>query len=138
MASTRTNIEQERAAYAYTGVKRAKDSLGSKKAKEYKAYSKKVPMLIKTSGLGAAIAFMYSKGFKNGSLQRDTAYGVLYQQTEHWLQQKGWISQEEPMINAVIARQSKEYRAITNEIFALYNWLRRFAEGMIEGEAEEN
>ncbi len=137
MASTRTNIEQERAAYAYTGVKRAKEGLRSK-AKEYKAYSKKVPMLIKTSGLGGAIAFMYSKGFSNGRLQENTAYGLLYKQTQDWLQQQGWIGQDEPMINAVIARQSKEYRAITNEIFALYNWLRRFAEGMIEGEAEEN
>lgn len=136
MASTRVNIEQERAAYAYRCVKHADDKLRDK-AKEYKAYSKKVPMLIKGSGLGGAIAFMYSKGFENGRLKQDRAYGLLYKQTEDWLKQQGWIGEGDNMIEAVIAHQSKEYRAITNEIFALYNWLRRFAEGIIAGEAEE-
>lgn len=136
MASTRVNIEQGRAAYAYSSVTDAKNHLGSK-AKEYKAYSKKVPMLIKASGLGGAIAFVYSKGFKNGRLQEGTAYGLLYKQTEEWLKLQNWIGRDEAMINAVIAHNSKEYRAITNEIFALFTWLRRLAEGMIEGEAEE-
>ena len=35
-----------------------------------------------------------------------------------------------------ITQNSNEYRAITNEVMALFTWLRRFAEGLIEGEEE--
>jgi len=137
MAGRIINIEQTRAAYAFAQVASAKESLQTK-AKEYKSYSRKIPMLIKSSGLGSTIAFIYAKGFKGGRVQEREAYGLLYQQTERWLQQQGYLAEGEKMIHGVISKDSKEYRAITNEIFALYNWLRRFAEGMIEGEAEEN
>ena len=137
MAGRRINIEQKRAAYAFEQVTAAKGSLQSK-SKEYKSYSRKIPMLIKSSGLGSTIAFVYAKGFKGGRLQEREAYGLLYQQTEKWLQQQGYLAEGEKMIHGVIRKDSKEYRSITNEVFALYNWLRRFAEGMIEGEAEEN
>jgi len=40
------------------------------------------------------------------------------------------------LTDKIIHLKSPEYRAVTNEVLALFNWLKRFADGMIEGEEE--
>jgi CRISPR-associated protein Cmr5 len=128
-------IEQGRAKQAYADVKAAKGKLGDKAAKEYKSYAKKLPMMIKTNGLGASIAFAKSKGKKGN------AWDILYVQIAQWLQQErtyllGNFTGED-FAEVVISLDSPQYRAVTVETLAYLNWLRRFAEGLIEGEAEE-
>ena len=65
-------LEQGRAEFAYKYAEAGK-KLGS----EYKAYVKKIPMLIKTNGLGATFAFIKSKGGKT--------YDLIHKQTFEWL-----------------------------------------------------
>ncbi len=57
--TTIRTLEHGRAQFAYEC---AKEGSKIEKRKEYKSYVKKIPMLIKTNGLGAALAFMLSKG----------------------------------------------------------------------------
>ena len=57
--TSRTKLEQGRAAYAYNAAKDGKNKLGNKDS-EYKSYVKKLPMLIKTNGLGAAMSFCFA------------------------------------------------------------------------------
>ncbi|MEN7546980.1 type III-B CRISPR module-associated protein Cmr5 [Rapidithrix thailandica] len=140
MAETkRTTLEQGRAAFAYTCAENASKSLG--KPKEYKAYVKKMPMLIKTNGLGAAIAFAFSKGSKNGVPQANTPWGLIYTQIENWLlegDEKGLISFEKTKLAQKLTQvESYTYRAVTVEVLAFFGWLRRFAEGLIEGETND-
>lgn len=141
MADTKTNrtkLEQGRAEFAYKCAENAKSNLADK-AKEYKAYSKKLPMLVKTNGLGAAMAFIYSKGSKNGVVEVSKAYGRLYNDLEDWLLQdeKKLVSFEKTkLVKKLTELDSATYRAITIEVLAFLGWLRRFTDGLIEGEAD--
>jgi CRISPR-associated protein Cmr5 len=93
-----------------------------KSSSEYKSYVKKIPSYIQTNGLSATFAFMYSK---------KGTYEVIYKQIEDWLKQRGFEIKDE-LIKWIISRNSKDYKLVTKEVMALFLWLRRFAEGMIE------
>ncbi len=143
--TNRTALEQGRAssAYKYAVVGKAlgggpkKNTNGnmedSKQAKEYKAYCKKIPMMIKTNGLGATYAFIKSKNKE--------AYDLIYKQTHDWLKKDDKLgifasASSDDLVEVIISQNSAEYRYLTVEVLALFNWLRRFAEGLIEGETE--
>jgi len=133
--STIKGLEQGRARFAYDCVLE-----GSKieKKKEYKSYVKKVPMLIKTNGLGSTFAFIKSKG-NNDKSKAGYAYHLIYNQTKDWLKNDNKelldIGEEDDLVEKIISLGSVEYRAVTIEILAFFNWLKRFADGLIEGEA---
>jgi CRISPR-associated protein Cmr5 len=133
-------LEQGRAKFAYECAKSAAGQQG-KKPKEYKSYAKKMPMMIKTNGLGATLAFALSKSKdKDG---RNTSWGLIYNDVKSWLthEQKKFLLGNyagDELADAVIKIESTEYRAVTIEVLAFLNWLRRFSEGLIEGEAEDN
>jgi CRISPR-associated protein Cmr5 len=73
-----------------------------------------------TNGLAAALAF---------AVEKKGAYLLIYRQIEEWI---GAGS----LIDYVCGLNSAEYRVVTDETIALFEWLRRFASGLIEGEAE--
>lgn len=132
--TTRIGIERERAKFAYECAQKA---LSEKKEfqKEYKSYVKKIPMMIKTNGVGATFAFVLSKAKEGSPYQR------IYDQTAEWLQQdpKKLITLTKPkeLVGQLIALESPQYRAVTFEILAFFNWLRRFADGLIEDDIIE-
>ena len=129
-------IEQGRAEFAYKCA--SEGSLINKK-KEYKAYVKKVPALIKMNGLGATFAFIKSKSSDDEN-KAGYAYTLIYKQTAQWLKKDEKklldINDEDKLIGNIISLKSPEYRAVTNEVLAFFNWLRRFAEGLIKEGAE--
>ena len=124
-------IENGRAKFAYEKAKNV--SNGLKKA--YKSHVKSFPMMIKTNGLGASIAFLFSKkGKENG------VYDKVGEHIVDWLKEddKYKIYKINKLINLqsltqeIIKIDSAEYRALTVEILAFFTWLRRFAEGLCE------
>jgi CRISPR-associated protein Cmr5 len=126
-------LEQGRAIFAYNCA-----SAGSKeiKKKEYKSYVKKVPMLIKTNGLGETFAFINSKKSPDKN-KSGYAYLLIYNQTSDWLKKDQKIKPDDNLLEKIISMDSFEYRAVTNEVIAYFKWLIRFADGLIEGEADE-
>ncbi len=144
---SRQGIEQGRATAAYKYAEAGKKLGGGPKtkdgnkvedsaeAKEYKSYTRKIPMMIKTNGLGATLAFVKAK-------QKKDAYETIYEQLTDWLSVECNLTktyfngQSDNLVKDVIAMDSYKYRAITLETLALMAWLRRFAEGLIQGEAE--
>jgi len=125
--ATIQKLESGRAEFAY---KCAEEGSKIEKKKEYKSYVKKIPMLIKTNGLGATFAFMKAKG---GTYQK------IYEHTYNWLKSEngnklGIFTGNEDLIAKIITLNSAEYRALTNEVMAFFAWLKRFAEGLIEGD----
>ena len=137
-STNRTQLEQGRAAFAFACAKDAKENLS--KPKEYKAYVKKMPMLIKTNGLGAAMAFAFAKGAKGGRIDTKNPWGLLYHQIEQWLEkdEKELIEFEKGRIARFLTEvDSYTYRAVTIEILAFLSWLRRFADALIEGEVAD-
>lgn len=121
-------IEQGRATFAYDCA--LEGSQLPEKAKEYRQYVKRIPMLIKTNGLGATLAFINSKS------KKDEAYQLIYSQLTIWLKDEpknllGYNGNED-LCKYIVSIDSSQYRAATIEILALLNWLRRFAEGLIK------
>lgn len=115
-------LEQGRAAAAYKFAFDGKQSL--KKYDEYKSYVKKIPMLIKTNGLGATLAFVKSKGGET--------YSLIFKQTHDWLSKKELFNftTEDNFLKELVSLDSDKYRAVTVEVLSLFTWLRRFAEGL--------
>lgn len=127
--TNRTKLEQGRAAFAYICAEEGAQL--KDKASEYKAYAKKIPMFIKVNGLGATMAFVWSKGHGN------KAYKLLYNHIERWLleDEKNIIEFEEGKIAAKLTEVSSPvYRAVTIEVLAFLNWVKRFADALIEKE----
>ena len=132
------DLAQKRSQFAYQKVEEAikkypnvidektKKLVPSKQQKEYKSYVKKIPMMILTNGLGATFAFIYSKKKKS------EAYELIYKQVGEWFEI------EEDLVKWTIDQESPKYRATTNELLALFNWLKRFADGMIEEKSDES
>lgn len=125
--TTITGIEQGRAKFAYDCVVKVKDD------KKYKGHIKKIPSCIKTNGLGATMAFIYGK---------DDTYKKIYGHIEEWLKKDNKnlidLSGNKSMLNDIVGMGSQQYRTITIEVLAFINWLKRFADGLIEGEEVEN
>lgn len=133
--STNTNlkgIEQGRASFAYQCAKTAAENFGKDVARAYKSYAISLPMLIKTNGLGAALAFIFSK-------KKEQAYHLLYQDITQYVKNFSThlikLEGGQDLVQAVIGLNSSEYRALTVEVLAFLNWLRRFADGLIEDES---
>ncbi|MEW6006313.1 MAG: type III-B CRISPR module-associated protein Cmr5 [Stygiobacter sp.] len=104
---------------------------------KYSSYVKKIPMFIKTNGLGSTLAFVKSKiakekNNKTPGIQENpkNAYDLIYVQIKKWLVEKSLINANEELVEHIISLDSIKYRQITAEVLAFFNWLRRFAEGL--------
>ena len=119
-----TKLENGRAANAFEKVK-AQENNGS--AQDYKRFVKKMPMMIQTNGLGHTLAFYYSK---NG------AHRQVYNDLKEWCAHSmDSISNDGELIEQIVNLDSEYYKWVTLEILAYLNWMRRFVEGMIDGES---
>jgi CRISPR-associated protein Cmr5 len=126
--TTMRGIEQERAKFAYDCVKDVNEKYNDK----YKSYVKKIPMLIKTNGLGPTFAFIMSKKREE---KGKGPYQSIYEQTTDWLSKDNNpfnISTSDDLVNHIISLDSKTYRLMTNEVLFLFKWIIRFADGLIE------
>jgi len=127
-----TKLERGRAEFAYKKVLEIKDK---KFAGEYRSYVKKLPQMILFNGLGQTLAFIYSKK------EKGNAYEFIYSHISQYLESEctARISKQrdKDLVEWVISLDSLEYRYVTEEVIAFLNWLRRFAEGMIEAGGEE-
>jgi CRISPR-associated protein Cmr5 len=141
--NTIKGIEQGRAAFAYKKANEVAQNNNEPFKKKYKnGVVKKIPMMIKTNGLGATLAFAKSKGAKNGSDEKKAWYKV-YNDIKDWLKQpqnnhlfETPLTDSDDLVHKVIQSPSNHYRMATVEVLAFFNWLCRFADGLIEGEGE--
>ena len=125
------NIEQGRATFAYQRVQNianldpdatdnAREATRRKNTqKKYKTSAKKLPVLIKTNGLGQALAYIQTRNC------------TLYEDVTAWLCAKSLILENDDLVRAVINMESDEYRRITTETLAFLNWVRRFVDGLM-------
>ncbi len=121
------DLGRRRAMKAYQFVSEATEKLKGENLKKYKSYVKKLPMLIKTNGLASAIAFVHGK--------KEQAWSLLYKQVEDWAREQNPSLQGSPLVKTVIEVPTSQYMALTGEVLSLLEWMRRFADGMIEGES---
>ena len=107
--------------------------------KNYHSYVKKIPALILSNGLGQALAFVKAKS------EKGNAYDLIYKQLTEYMKSEYTTRiqmphdnelQDNELIDWIISCDSSTYKYITQEILALLNWLKRFAEGLIKEEEE--
>lgn len=123
--TTLKGIEQGRAKYAFEAVNGISQTNKKELKESYKPAAKKLPVLIKTNGLGQTLAFIK---------ERNQGYDKLYDQIGNWLQTedaKRLVPQGE-LVEQVIQLQSPVYRQVTVETLALLNWIRRFVDGLMK------
>ena len=127
-------LERGRAELAYQFVESACRNLKPQEKKEYKSHVKKTANMIHTNGLGLTIAFLFSKVKK-------PSYGLIYKQIDEYLcsNNTSRIKKKEntELMHWVTKLGSREYRLVELETLSLFKWLKRFVDGMIEGEAED-
>jgi len=148
MAVNRETTQQERleagrAQFAFRKVSElVRETENDKdKQKKYKSYTRRLGMLIKANGLAAAVAFAFSKA-SGGS-----PWETLYQHIEEWLQECNIMPRPAPggqggcgqttLAEFLVGLPIPLYRLAENEVLAFLNWLKRFTEAMIEGEAND-
>jgi len=127
----RLELSRNRAEAAFAYVQEITESHENME-KKYKSLVRKTPMRIKTNGLGATLAFVFSKKNKNKQ------HALLYQHLEEWLAVNGMIETGGmEFVAQVISFEKAKCRVVTNELLAFLTWLRRFVDGMIEGEEDD-
>ena len=142
MPQNRTTVkalEQGRAKYAFDAVKSINEDGANKLKESYKSAAKKLPVLIKTNGLGQTLAFLKSKGGKkdkNTGKKIENGYDKLYKQIGDWLRTEAanqLVPQDElELVEEVIQLNSSVYRQVTVETLSLLNWVRRFVDGLMK------
>jgi CRISPR-associated protein Cmr5 len=103
--------------------------------KNYRSYVKKIPTMILSNGLGQTLAFIKAKS------EKGNAYALIYKQLTEYMKSEHTArirmpQEKNELVEWVISCNSSTYRYITQEILAFLNWLKRFAEGLIEVEEE--
>ncbi len=131
-----TKLEKGRAEFAYRCVKNAVNNLDDKRKKEYRSHTRKITHTILSNGLGQTLAFVYAKK------EEGNAYDLIYKQLTDYLKSDSTTRIKMPenqseLIEWVISLDSYNYRYVTEEVLAFLNWLKKFAEGMIEEEGGE-
>ena len=128
-----SKIENDRASFAFECA----DKVDKDLKKTFKSHVKSFPMLIKTNGLGSAIAFLFSK--------KDSEKGV-YETVGMCIVK--WLNKDKhyetfglsdfknikELAEKIINLDSTSYKALTAEILSFFKWLRRFAEGLYKGD----
>ena len=121
-------IEGKRALFAFRCVEEAGD--GDK----YRSLVKKMPAYIKSNGLGQTLGFLFSKHTDNSE------HKLLLDQFRQYLIFFQFIPENKvdlkDFIECLITIDPFQYQYATFEVLNLLNWLRRFAEGMLRGEAD--
>ncbi|CUT01625.1 type III-B CRISPR module-associated protein Cmr5 [Candidatus Kryptobacter tengchongensis] len=148
-----TKLEKGRAEFAYRCALEGKSILQKIEINgefyeddKYKSYVKKIPSMILTNGLGQTLAFICAKRKKEKDKKKPgsegnpkNAYDLIYKQLTDYLKSDSTARIRMPenqneLIEWVISLDSYNYRYVTEEVLAFLNWLRKFAEGMIETE----
>ena len=135
--SNRATLDQLRAKHAWKSIERIQgkaDSIGEEYAREVK----RLPIRIRTSGLGQALGFLYAKS--NGS---SDAKALLLIDLSKWiLNERKFTDQiqnpppSNAILTAIIKGDAEILRRITDEVLRYLQWLGRFAEAEIKQDGE--
>jgi CRISPR-associated protein Cmr5 len=118
--NTIIQINQRRASHALNRVNAVKAD-----KEEYKQYTKKLPMMIKTSGLAYVLAFCKAKSGPYDQIRKDI---------DDWVKHKDCPFQQVNGLEekALLSLPQDQYMALTMEIISYLSWLRRYAEAEIK------
>ncbi|OPJ62773.1 type III-B CRISPR module-associated protein Cmr5 [Clostridium oryzae] len=126
------NTNLDVAQYAMSCV----NSIEKANQKKYKTLVKKMSALIQRNGLILTLAFVFSKGTNN-------EHGKVLEQMRNWCTNNYKLTRifdgkqeidNSMFIEKITSLSQREYVLVTREMIVLFGWIKRFADGMIEGE----
>lgn len=130
MSKSRPTLDQRRARHAWQAVEHA-GRLKKKDADDFAREAKRLPVRIKTAGLGQALAFLNAKAKSDTS----TGGGRLLKELGEWLLAKRCLAPRpqnandcNAMTQAIMRGDSKLLRRATEEALLYLQWLTRFSE----------
>ncbi|MFO8072229.1 MAG: type III-B CRISPR module-associated protein Cmr5 [Polyangia bacterium] len=123
-------LDQRRAKHAWEAVKRAKGWGNSQHGKEYGGHAKKLPMRIRSAGLGQALAFLMAKAGKPKSKEYKKHIAQLHDDVTDWVLKHRGVKGKQPgsLLKSIIEGDSDFLRLATDEAMAYLQWLNRFGE----------
>ncbi|KYN79029.1 type III-B CRISPR module-associated protein Cmr5 [Clostridium sporogenes] len=131
----------------YEEIEKEKEKKKQKLAADkYKTLSKKMTVLIQKNGLIGTLVFVLSK------VKKEKANEFVLENIVKWceedykldfLREKLRVDEEnansnEVFIEKITKLSNQEYRLVTKEIMNLFGWIKRFTDGMIEGEGQND
>lgn len=136
-------LDQRRAEYAFKIVSQVTDK---EYASDFASLTSKMPSYILTNGLGNTLAFLFSKGKGHhlciAGLMADWILRIyrlgespnIQALTDDWIFDTKKIKNNLPEImkGLVLSVDIYQYAVVTNELLALFGWLKRFSDGMLE------
>ena len=132
MSDSRPTLDQRRAQHAWKTVEQAKASLKAKKDKEdFAREAKRLPVRIKTAGLGQALAFLLAKAKSD---KGEDARGRLLVALGDWLLKERELATrpnaaaDRVLIQTLINGDANLLRRATEEALLYLQWLTRFSE----------
>ncbi len=128
-------LDQRRARHAWQSVERAR---GLPDAADFAREVKRLPVRIRSAGLGQALAFLSAKSAKCGT---DARSQILLDVGDWLLKQRGLGSAESKVdktsvLRIIIEGDANLLRRASGETMAYLQWLGRFSEAQI-GSAED-
>ena len=136
MDSTRATLEQLRARHAWSVIS---DVRGSKCDKDFAREVRRLPVRIRTAGLGQALRFIYAKS--DGKDHRSQLLTVLGE----WVLSKRRIARRphattsnSALLRAIIDNDADTLRRATEEVLLYLQWLSRFCEAEIKVELTDD
>lgn len=127
-------LDQRRARHAWDAVSAAREQLKQPLRESYAREAKRLPVRIRTAGLGHALAFLAAKesgSNANGQLLRDLDDWVLCQRRPSGLPRDAKRTTE-----AIVQGDSAFLQLATDEVLAWLQWLTRFSEAEFGGGEE--
>lgn len=120
-------LQQERAAYALSQVKKILDEMDNKQnekgKKEFRSYAAGFPPMIQINGLGQAAAFYCSQG---------ETYKKLYDILSGWLsQERKLFGDKTDLLAGITAMDMQVYRVAQVEALLLLDWVKKFAKAYV-------
>lgn len=137
-------IEQQRSSYAFNMIKQIKDKGDKNIEKKSSTIILKLGTLILTNGLGNTLAFLYSKSKDEHLitlyilfvwlLREDKSYKFDKNKLDYQQLNKNHETFKEVFDKMVNNATVEQYMYYTEEALRLANWLKRYAEAMLEKE----
>jgi len=143
-------LEQLRAEYAFNVINKIRTEK-KEVQQEFSSLVKKMPYYILANGLGNTLAFLFAKGKEHHLMVADIIADWILLKfdlfkdssfnkgDEYWYLNKNSVKEKEREIlqKLVLDVESSKYILITNEVLLLFQWLKRFAEGLLEDKSKE-
>ena len=133
MSEGRPTLDQRRARHAWDAVERARGPRDVDYARE----AKRLPVRIRTSGLGQAVAFLNAKAGKD---ERDPRVTLLKDLGDWLLARRGLAAvpaggiRRDSVMTAILGGDAGLLRRATEEALLYLQWLTRFCEAEIGDE----